>query len=252
MSESIEVCFDIPDEIQDGLDSGRYVRDGGTILDAKTKRIVKRLDEIPCDPPPSFYEQCESGGDGSVFDDDQSSGLEDWFLDRLGELTEVVVRVSIITVADLVSQWWCESGKDAVRIKVAKIWGLLRKRKAGSVDAANISNNAMEGSLVSVQRPVMSKDEAQARLLVAIAANAYAERQKRLVQESAIADGVTFEQVVESLAELPETDLKQLVMKLTQDPSLLNEHVLASVPNALQYEAEQRSLHTVSDYPKAD
>lgn len=41
----IQVPFDIPPEIQEGIDAGTLIRIGGVVRDALTKQIVKHLDE---------------------------------------------------------------------------------------------------------------------------------------------------------------------------------------------------------------
>lgn len=82
-------------------------------------------------------------------------------------------------------------------------------------------------------RPKMSRAEAQARYLAALAARAYSDEQMRLVESADIVDGDDLEQLQRSLAELPADDVKALVEAMATNPAMLGEETLAELASIL-------------------
>lgn len=82
-------------------------------------------------------------------------------------------------------------------------------------------------------RPRMSRGEAEARYLAALAARAYSDEQMRLVDGAEIIDGSDVAELEQALAEIPAAQLRRLVAAMVTDPGLLREDSLAQLAGAL-------------------
>ena len=79
----------------------------------------------------------------------------------------------------------------------------------------------------------MSRAEAQARYLAALAARVYSDKQMRLVSSAIIVDGDGLAELERSLAELPPDQIKALIAAMVASPSLLGEDTLAELASVL-------------------
>jgi hypothetical protein len=79
----------------------------------------------------------------------------------------------------------------------------------------------------------MSRAEAQARFLAALAARAYSDEQLRLVGNANILDGDGLAELKRSLAELPSEQVQGVIEAMATNPSLLAEETLAELASLL-------------------
>jgi len=100
--------------------------------------------------------------------------------------------------------------------------------KGAVVEPAQKLTEASEGD-----RPDMSRAEAQARYLAALAARAYSDEQMRLVSSANIFDGEGIAELECSLAELPSDQVKSLLEAMATNPSMLGEDTLAELASVL-------------------
>lgn len=81
----------------------------------------------------------------------------------------------------------------------------------------------------------MSRAEAQARYLAALAARAYSDEQMRLVASANIVDGEGdgITELERSLAELPPAQVRSLLEAMATNPTMLSEDTLAELASIL-------------------
>ena len=79
----------------------------------------------------------------------------------------------------------------------------------------------------------MSRAEAQARYLAALAARAYSDEQIRLVANANIAETQDIDQLKHSLAQLPPAEVRGLLAAMATNPTLLNDDSLAALASLL-------------------
>ena len=80
----------------------------------------------------------------------------------------------------------------------------------------------------------MSSAEAQARLIAAAAARAFAEEQMRLVTGAEIVGATDLDEVRAQLASIPGYEMEQLTGLLVRQPDLLTDDSLANLAASLQ------------------
>ncbi|NNM46997.1 hypothetical protein [Knoellia koreensis] len=165
---------------------------------------------------------------------------EDQDEDELAQAVAAVVLHllgrGLIAAQPHIQQWWRESGRSAVqarRDRLAARVPLWMVRRSRTIDATvadpgrQIANSPHEG------RPDMSRAEAQARYLAALAAKAYSDEQIRLVAKAHIIDTDGLEQLQRSIAELPPAQLRGLLEAMALNPSLLSDESLAELASLL-------------------
>ena len=79
----------------------------------------------------------------------------------------------------------------------------------------------------------MSSAEAQARYLAAMAARAFSEEQLRMVLSADIIDAENVAEVEARIAELPPSEVRELMSRMVTDPSMLGEETLAELASVL-------------------
>ena len=82
-------------------------------------------------------------------------------------------------------------------------------------------------------RPNMSRAEAQARYLAALAARAFGDEQIRLVTSANIVDTEGLAELERSLAKLPSDQVRSLLEAMATNPSMLGEDTLAELASLL-------------------
>ncbi len=137
-----------------------------------------------------------------------------------------------------VKHWFQETARPALRVALAKV----RLHKPGVIEGrAQVVQGAVVATPVNAEvvevlveaRPKMAIGEAQARMIAAVAAQAFAEEQLRLVNGADIVTDRPTSDVAQSLRELPEKELKELVVNLAKNPQLLTEDNLAQLASIL-------------------
>lgn len=178
--------------------------------------------------------------------------------EELAELIEELVFALLDRGTELakphVQHWWRES----VQPFVGKQWSRLRKRPVQNVEpklaAEIVQEAATEVSTdlapQAAERPKMSSGEAQARMLAAMAAHAFANEQVSLVDGAEIIGDKDADGVRESIAKLPPEDLTELVKRMVMNPSLLEEKSLAELASILA--GETANLDRQLNAPEPD
>jgi hypothetical protein len=136
-----------------------------------------------------------------------------------------------------VERWWRETARPAIDARRARVREHRSRRKAHE-DAPAIEGITVESALEPIEAwgedgPKMSRAEAQARYLAALAARAYSDEQMRLVTNASIVDGEGLQELERSLAELPPDQIKGLIEALATNPSMLGEDSLAELASIL-------------------
>lgn len=155
----------------------------------------------------------------------------------IAELVFHFIDQGIAKAKPYAEQWWRESARPAIDAQRAKIVErrLRRKaqKKAAVADVTAIEPPQELTEAPGYGRPDMSRAEAQARLLAALAARAYSDEQMRLVGNANIVDGEGFAELKRSLAQLPSDQVNGLIEAMATNPSMLGEETLAELASLL-------------------
>jgi hypothetical protein len=150
----------------------------------------------------------------------------------------------IAAVKPYAQQLWREKALpaiDAQRVKVMAAWRKRVTARDGREAPAQVQVVTINDSTGLVQdegaRPKMSRAEAEARYLAALASRAYSDEQMRLVKDADIIDGSDVAELERALAELPPTQLRALLEAMVTDPGMLREDSLAQLASALSQQA---------------
>ncbi|MCL2611720.1 MAG: hypothetical protein FWD95_00635 [Nocardioidaceae bacterium] len=172
--------------------------------------------------------------------------------DELAEfVADVVGRLAargIAAAAPVVAQWFRDTARPSLAAQRARVrqWRERRTTKKDAVVEATLVEPSGGGTVAPTgepseemvgaldeRRPNMSRAEAQARYLAAIAARAYSDEQMRLVSGANIVDGGGVVELERSLAELPADQLKALIETMATSPAMLGEDSLAQLASLL-------------------
>lgn len=185
-------------------------------------------------------------------DERRKSKEQEELEDAIAELITVLILVGIEKAKPHVQHWWQESFQPFV----ARQWSRLRRDKrstqnlvsspAEEVTQETSSKYSADVALTANERPRMSSAEAQARMLAAIAAQAFADEQMRLVNGAEIVDEADADSVREAISKLPPEIVAELVKHMVTNPSLFEEESLAELASVLakQSDASSRQLNT--------
>ncbi len=161
----------------------------------------------------------------------------------IAELVSHFIDLGIAKAKPHIEQWWRESARPAIAAKRAQIAGRRLHRRAPEttdvIDASVIETSEELGEVSVNVRANMSRAEAQARFLAALAARAYSDEQLRLVSSANIVDGEGLAEVQRSLAELPSEHVQGLIEAMVTNPSMLAEGTLAELASLLGRRALQ-------------
>lgn len=170
----------------------------------------------------------------------------------ISELITVLIIVGIEKAKPHVQLWWRESFQPFV----GRQWSRLRRNKRSaqsreSVPAVEIAHESTPQSSTDLvvedkERPRMSSAEAQARMIAAIAAQAFADEQLRLVNNAEIVDDDDSDSVREAISKLPPEIIAELVKRMVTNPSMFEEESLAELASVLarQADSSNRQLNT--------
>ena len=173
----------------------------------------------------------------------------------LADLFVHLIERGFAKVKPVFEQWWQERARSAIDTK----WERMRKRSRRLEDRKSVTvtfpvgEPVRESALaVAVDRPMMSKAEAQARYLAALAARAYSDEQIRLVENAFLVGGESIAEVQHSLTELPSGEVRRLLEEMAKNPSMLNEKSLAELASILGplnrlSSGESRQLRSVTE-----
>lgn len=149
----------------------------------------------------------------------------------------LALRVGVNVAISAGTAWWQERGQAHVGKLWSKALRSLRSRGSQRVPGGHEAGSDLAHHL-ALRRLPMSASEAKARLIAALAARAYADQQMRLGMDSEVAGDLTMEQLEHSLRELPDAELKLLLAKMVQDPTLMTEDALVAVAGAIELTVE--------------
>jgi hypothetical protein len=162
---------------------------------------------------------------------------EEELAQAIAELVSLFIGLGIAKAKPYAEQWWRETARPAIEGQRAKIAGRRLRRKAQKTntvaDAVVIERSQEVQKATRDGRPNMSRAEAQARLLAALAARAYSDEQMRLVGSANIVDGEDLSELKRSLAQLPTDEVNTLIAAMATNPSLLGEETLAELASLL-------------------
>jgi len=159
--------------------------------------------------------------------------------DLISEVLVTFLAKGIERAKPHVKKWWTESVRPLVGEQRARL-SQLRPRRTPKADRALLESDRPENfdqapaeRAVAVSRPKMSSAEAQARYLAAMAARAFSEEQMRMVRSADIIDAENIAEVEAKIAQLPPSDVRELMSRMVTDPSMLGEETLAELASVL-------------------
>ena len=160
--------------------------------------------------------------------------------DLISEVLLAFMAKGIERAKPHVKRWWTESVRPFVGEQRARL-SQRRPRRPLKADRALLESDHLPDSsdqvpaesAVAVSRPKMSSAEAQARYLAAMAARAFSEEQLRMVRSADIIDAENVAEVEARIAELPPSEVRELMSRMVTDPSMLGEETLAELASVL-------------------
>ncbi|MEI2621682.1 MAG: hypothetical protein V9G09_13205 [Candidatus Nanopelagicales bacterium] len=170
-----------------------------------------------------------------------SSEEEDELEEAIAELLAALVLLGMASLKPRVQRYWNETAKPALDARMTRVRSRLERRRSRRSSAASDEQVAVHSEALAERRPTMSRAEAQARYLAALAAHAFSDEQLRLVTQAEIVDGTDLAGLERSISELPAHQVRELLGAMVMDPSLLSEAHLAELASLLsQRELEFR------------
>ncbi len=170
---------------------------------------------------------------------------------QMADFLVLLIERGVVAAKPHVERWWHNSARPFV----SKQWSKLRTSRPAhaSLDVSSHptppqdeeGTASTELALDASARPQMSRAEAQARLLAAIAAQAFADEQMRLVNSAAILDEEGAAGVREAISQMPPEITEELVKRMVTDPTMLSEQSLAELASVLARTAtsSRKQLH---------
>lgn len=160
--------------------------------------------------------------------------------DLISEVLLAFMAKGIERAKPHVKKWWMESVRPFVGEQRARL-SQRRPRRPLKADRALLESDHLPDSsdqvpaesAVAASRPKMSSAEAQARYLAAMAARAFSEEQLRMVRGADIIDAQNVAEVEARIAELPPSEVRELMSRMVTDPSMLGEETLAELASVL-------------------
>lgn len=155
----------------------------------------------------------------------------------IADLVSHLIDRGIAKAKPLAEQWWRETARpaiDAQREKRLQRRSRRRAQRTAAIVEGTIVEPSQELAETSEETRVnMSRAEAQARYVAALAARAYSDEQLRLVMHAHIVDGEGLAELKRSLAELPADQVKSLIAAMVTNPALFGEDTLAELASIL-------------------
>lgn len=158
----------------------------------------------------------------------------------IADLVSVLIDRGIAKAKPYAQQLWRETARPAIAAQRARAQSALgrrslakRQRATPTAEAVIVEAASPVASAADNGRPRMSRAEAQARYLAALAARAFSDEQTRLVTGAAIIDTPDLSRLERSLAELPAAGLRAMLASMATKPALLDEANLAELASIL-------------------
>lgn len=160
--------------------------------------------------------------------------------DLISEVLSASLAKGIERAKPHVKKWWTESVRPFVSEQRARLFQLrpkgTPKTECALLEADSFTENSDQTSAesaVAVSRSKMPSAEAQARYLAAMAARAFSEEQKRMVRNADIIDAEGIVEVEAKVAQLPPSEVRELMSRMVTDPSMLSEETFAELASVL-------------------
>ncbi|MFC5754890.1 hypothetical protein [Actinomadura rugatobispora] len=155
------------------------------------------------------------------------------------ELVQKVVRELLIVAIEYstphVMRFWSEKLRPAIRARAERrreLRALLRQHRAeknSAVIEARIVEPPQDMAALTEVKMNMTSSEAQARYLMALAAQRFAEEQMRLVAAADIRADEGFQELEHALSELPPEQVAKMLQRFEANPSLLADNALTGL-----------------------
>jgi hypothetical protein len=165
---------------------------------------------------------------------------EEAFQRAMADLVSVLIDRGIAKAKPYAQQLWRETVRPTIAAQRSRARSALGRRpvakanRAGPMaEAAAVESAAQLATAASNGRPRMSRAEAQARYLAALAARAFSDEQMRLVASASIIDTDDLSALERSFAELPAAELPAVLKAMVTNPALLAEGNLAELASIL-------------------
>lgn len=149
----------------------------------------------------------------------------------LGAILAEVIREGIEAALPHVKNWWSETAKPTAVSTIKKVAANRKKAKEKPEKKAIHVNKEQcsEDLEATPKKPTMSKAEAQARTLAALAAQMFSQEQFDLIRDARIVDERGEIESSDIFAEVPQKTLNELVKQLAHRPELLSDMNLAGL-----------------------
>lgn len=157
--------------------------------------------------------------------------------EEISRLISIYIDRGIERAKPIVEQWWRESARPAIVARRERFRARRAARRQARepiyVESTIVEDSTEVAEAEPEARPAMSKAEAEARYLAALAARAYSDEQMRLVSSAQIVEGGGPDELAQSLAELPAEEVRGLIEAMVTNPSMLGEETLADLASLL-------------------
>lgn len=165
------------------------------------------------------------------------SQAEEELAEAIAQLVSIYIDRGIRKAKPIIDDWWQERARPAIvarrERKRARREARRLAREPIFVESKVVDDSKKLAEAEPDNRPSMSRAEAQARYLAALAARAFSEEQMRLVEGAEIVEGGGPEELAASLAELPADQVKALLEAMATKPELLGDDALADLASLL-------------------
>lgn len=164
---------------------------------------------------------------------------EEAFQQAIADLVSALIDRGIAKAKPYAQQFWRETARPAIAAQRSRARSALRRRslakaqRVAPIAEVAVAEPASQIATAASGRPRMSRAEAQARYLAALAARAFSDEQMRLVTGAAIIDTRDLSSLERSLAELPAAELRAVLESMATKPALLDERNLAELASLL-------------------
>lgn len=162
--------------------------------------------------------------------------FDDEMKEAIAEALTALLMQGASRIAPHAKAWF---GKRVRAMRHSAKWGRGKQVEQSQVGQGDeVADEVLSSALVEsdqpVPRPKMSSSEAQARMIAATAAQAFAEEQMRMVTGAEIVDASDIDEVRMQLASIPKQELEDLIALLGRRPELLSDDNLANLAAPLQ------------------
>lgn len=144
------------------------------------------------------------------------------------QVVRELLTVAVVYGAPIAKRLWIEKFRPAIQARTERRGArraLRRQRRADKKNAATeaslVEPTADVASVAQEFKTNMTSSEAQARYLVALAAQRFADEQMQLIAEADIRVGEGFQELEHALSELPPEQVANMLRRFEAEPALL-------------------------------